>query len=190
MSAKLDAMVRYSTSRTTCRQLTIRRYFGEDTTEACGVCDICDPMLARPWLDVPLDEVPVPARLLDPEVVSLYAIDWNAAEVSAGRAPYGRTALEHLLAGDAFSLGRYLNGAERSRRIRRAQASPYWGALQLLTNPAPKITATISMLLDGAAVTEATYTSRGGWGDGPLEYPYLTLTDLGRRRLNQGMPTS
>jgi hypothetical protein len=129
----------------------------------------------------------VPDRLLDPEIVCLYAIGWNEAEVATGRAPYGRSALELLLAGDSFSLGRYVQGGERARRVRRAQASPYWAALQLLTNPLPKIKATVSRLVSDEEVTTAPYEIRGGSPDGPTQYAYLVLTDLGRSHLNRDL---
>lgn len=187
MFAKLEAMIEYAVDRRTCRQVTICEYLGEKTPRPCGVCDVCDPEFPRPWLDVPLDEIPVPDRLLDPEVVCLYAIRWNESEVSAGRAPYGRSALELLLAGDSFNLGRYVQGAERARRVRRAQASPYWAALQLLTNPLPRIKATIDDLLAEGALITAQYEIRIGSEVGPTIYSYLVLADAGRARLNKGL---
>ena len=41
LAAKIAAMAAYIESPGTCRQLHIMRYFGQQETEPCGVCDLC-----------------------------------------------------------------------------------------------------------------------------------------------------
>jgi ATP-dependent DNA helicase RecQ len=38
---RLDAMVGYAENRSECRSLVLQRYFGEQTDDPCGRCDIC-----------------------------------------------------------------------------------------------------------------------------------------------------
>ena len=38
---RLEAMFRYADEETTCRSAFIQQYFGEETPQACGICDIC-----------------------------------------------------------------------------------------------------------------------------------------------------
>ncbi len=39
--ARTEAMIALATSKTTCRQVLIRRYFGEENDVPCGNCDVC-----------------------------------------------------------------------------------------------------------------------------------------------------
>lgn len=192
MYKKLDQMLGFATERERCRQMTIRMYLGEEpqSVERCGICDVCDPALPRPWLDVPLDLVPAADRLVDAELTCLYAVQWNEAEVAAGRAPYGRAALRSLVAGDRFQLGRYTEGAERSRRIRRAEASPYWGSLSLMTNPSEKVRAAFDVLDAEGCLTARQFEVINDRGSGLERYSYPALTALGVRRLELGLVAS
>jgi ATP-dependent DNA helicase RecQ len=192
MYNKLDQMMEFASERKRCRQMTIRMYLGEPVhgMQACGVCDVCDPSLPRPWLDLPLDLVPAADRLMDVQLTCMYAVQWNESEVAAGRAPYGRSALRCVLAGDRFQLGRYTEGVNRQRRIRRAEASPYWASLSLLTNPTDKIRAAFETLdLDGCLTTRQFEVSNGH-GTGLERYSYPALSDVGVRRLDLGLVSS
>lgn len=39
--SKLDAMIRFLKNDFTCRQIQLLTYFGEEYSEACGICDVC-----------------------------------------------------------------------------------------------------------------------------------------------------
>lgn len=39
--SKLDAMIRFLKNDYTCRQIQLLTYFGEEYSEACGICDVC-----------------------------------------------------------------------------------------------------------------------------------------------------
>ena len=185
MHKKLQQMVDYVRANT-CRQGIIRRYLGETSVEPCGVCDVCSgAAYPRPWMSVSKDSLPDADRLLDPELTVLAGIDWNAAEIKARRNPYGRNALGQVLMADRFNLGRYVEGAERSRRVRRAEASPYWGALALVTNPAERIASAIDSLFNREDIDIAVHEPIGGANVTP--YEYLVLTDKGRDRLERGL---
>lgn len=185
MHKKLQQMVDYVRADE-CRQVILRRYLGEQGPERCGVCDVCsDASYPRPWMDVARDTLPDADRLLDPELTVLAAVDWNAAEVQARRNPYGRGSLGHVLAGDRFSLGRYVEGAERSRRVRRAEASPYWAALALVTNPTDRINTAMESLFNREEI--ATAVNEPTRGSDVTPYEYLVVTDKGRNRLERGL---
>ncbi len=186
MRVKLDQMVGYVRA-SECRQVIIRRYLGEFNQAPCGRCDICNGAdYPRRWMEVTRDSLPDADKLLDPELTVLAGIDWNAAEVRVGRNPYGPGALKQVLAADRFNLGRYVEGAERARRISRAEASPDWGAVALVTNPAQRIETAIANLLARSEIVAAFHTpSRGGADFGP--YQYLVLTEKGRDRLERGL---
>jgi RecQ family ATP-dependent DNA helicase len=186
MYKKLDQMADYVRANE-CRQVIIRRYLGEERPDACGRCDVCNgPGYPRPWMEVTRDSLPDADKLLDPDLTVLAGIDWNAAEAKAGRNPYGRGALGQVLAADRFNLGRYVEGAERARRIRRAEASPYWGALALVTNPAQRIGAAIDNLFNREEIDVGLHSPSGGAASlGP--YDYLILTEKGRDRLERGL---
>jgi ATP-dependent DNA helicase RecQ len=185
MHKKLQQMVDYVRSGT-CRQDIIRRYLGETSAEPCGVCDVCSGIAyPRPWMSVSKDSLPDADRLLDPELIVLAGIEWNASEIKARRNPYGRNALGQVLMADRFNLGRYVDGADRSRRIRRAEASPYWGALALVTNPADRINSAIDDLFNRGEIAVAVHEPRGDADVTP--YEYLALTDKGRERLERGL---
>lgn len=189
MYNKLDQMMAFASERERCRQMTIRSYLGEsdDGMRQCGVCDTCDPTLARPWLDLPLDLVPDADRLMDTELTCLYAVQWNEAEVTDGRAPYGRSALRCVLAGDRFQLGRYTEGANRQRRLRRAEASPYWAALSLLTNPSDRIRTAFESLDQDGCLTARQFEVANDRGTGLEPYSYPALSDIGIRRVELGL---
>jgi len=182
---KLDEMVAYAYQTDRCRQRIIRTYLGEDTVEDCGVCDVCDPQFHRPWMDVTVDSLAPADLLLDVELVTLSAVDSNAREASQGRSPYAEPSLKHVLAGDRFNLGRYSQGAERARRIRRAEASPYWAALSLVTNPSDAIDRALSALADLGEVEQSTFHPNPPASI--ASYLYLQPTEAGRRRLDQGL---
>ena len=187
MNDKLDTMAGYVHEKT-CRQVIIGRYLGEPAPEPCGKCDNCSGNdFPRPWMAVTNDSLPDADRLLDPELTVLAAIDWNAAEVGAGRNPYGRGALSFLLAGDRFNLGRYTEGAERARRIKRAEASPYWAALALVTNPSERITTALDRLFNREEIDIALHEPVGPADVTP--YEFLELTERGRDRLERGLVT-
>ena len=187
MGKKLDQMVDYVSSRE-CRQVTFRRYLGESQPPVCGGCDVCcDFEYPRIWMDITQDSLPDADRLLDPELTVLAAIDWNAAEIKLGRNPYGRGALGHILAADRYNLGRYVEGAERAQRIRRAEASPYWGAMALLTNPATRISTALDHLANREAIDVANHEPTVRGGSNVTGYDYLVLTDSGRDRLERGI---
>jgi ATP-dependent DNA helicase RecQ len=40
-SSRIESMVRYATNDTHCRSEILRKYFGEQQTETCGICDVC-----------------------------------------------------------------------------------------------------------------------------------------------------
>jgi ATP-dependent DNA helicase RecQ len=186
MHKKLDQMADYVRAAE-CRQIIIRRYLGEARPAACGRCDVCSGNdYPRPWMEVTRDSLPDADKLLDPELTVLGGIDWNAAEVQARRNPYGRGALSHVLAADRFNLGRYVEGAERARRIRRAEASPYWGALALVTNPTQRIAAAIDNLFNREEIEVGLHSPSGGAADFD-PYEYLILTEKGRDRLERGL---
>lgn len=187
MRKKLDQMCDYVRSES-CRQVTIREYLGDPTPEPCGRCDICcGNAYPRLWMEVTRDSLPDADRLLDPELTVLAAIDWNAAEVKAARNPYGRSALGHILAADRFNLGRYVEGAERTRRIRRAEASPYWGAMALVTNPAARTDTAIDSLLNRKDIDIATHEPKARGNSDVIAYDYIVLTEKGRDRLGRGL---
>jgi len=192
MYNKLDQMLDFAMEREECRQMTIRKYLGESPLgmQPCGICDVCDPALPRPWLELPLDLVPAADRLMDAQLTCLYAVQWNESEVAAGRAPYGRSALRCVLAGDRFQLGRYTEGVNRQRRIRRAEASPYWAALSLLTNPSDKIRAAFEALDFDGCLTTCQFEVINGRGSDLERYSYPALSDIGGRRLDLGLVSS
>ena len=186
MHKKLDQMSDYVRADE-CRQTILRRYLGETGPAPCGKCDICcGDAYPRPWMEVTRDCLPDADRLLDPQLTILAAVDWNAAEIASGRNPYGRSALGQLLAADRFNLGRYHEGAERARRIRRAEASPYWGALALTTNPADKVNQGIDSLMNREEIEVQEHAPTGPQ-TGVTVYEYLVLTDKGRERLERGL---
>ncbi len=185
MRRKLDQMVQYSDTNQ-CRQALLRSYLGETSPQPCGRCDVCDrDGYPRPWMTVTRDTLPDADRLFDEPLTVLAAVDWNASEAAAGRNPYGRTALAQLLAADRFGLGRYADGTERTRRIRRAEASPYWGALALVTNPSARIGAAMDSLLERGELDTGTHEPTG-IGASTSTYEYLVLTETGRARMERG----
>ena len=185
MYKKLDRMADYVRADE-CRQVIIRRYLGEERPAVCGRCDVCSGIdYPRPWMEITRDSLPDADRLLDPELTVLAAIDWNAAEIKGGRSPYGRGALGQILAADRFNLGRYVEGAERARRVKRAEASPYWGAMALVTNPADRINVAIDTLFNREDIDLDTHEPAGGAG--VTAYEYLVLTEKGRDRLERGL---
>ena len=186
MRNKLDRMDWYARDRSTCRQITLRRYLGESDPAACGVCDVCDPALDRPWLEITHDVLPNADRLLDPELILLAAVEWNMREVEAGRSPYGLGSLRHVVAGDRYQLGQHTQGADRDRRIRRAEASPYWAALSLVTNTNKIVQAAADRLVDAAEVESRDFTVASGSMAG-TSYSYPVLTAAGRARLEAGL---
>ena len=192
MHDKLETMLGYASRREECRQVTIRRYLGvpADGLDPCGNCDVCDPSIPRPWLDLPLDRVPVADRLVDAELTCLHAVQWNTAEVAAGRAPYGRSALKLMLTGDRFNLGRYASGAERQRRLRRAEASPYWAALGLMTHPRRRVDEAFESLDRDGCLTVRRFLVTNDRGSGLKEYTYPALSDIGERRVELGLVTT
>lgn len=186
MRRKLDQMVDYLGTGS-CRQAMLRTYLGETSAEPCERCDVCDREgYPRPWMEVARDVLPDADRLMDVSLTTLAAVDWNAAEVEAGRNPYGRTALIQLLAADRFGLGRYVSGSERARRIRRAEASPYWGALALVTNPTARISESLDGLLDDGLIRFEAHQPTGPSAE-VTSYEYLVLTAPGRNRMEQGV---
>jgi len=186
MHKKLDQMADYIRADE-CRQVILRRYLGEGSPGRCGKCDICcGNSFLRPWMEIPRDSLPDADRLLDPQLTILAGIDWNAAEIASGRNPYGRNALGQVLAADRFNLGRYVEGQERARRIRRAEASPYWGALALTTNPADKISQGIDSLFNREEIEVDSHLPTGPQAS-VTAYEYLVLTDKGRDRLERGL---
>jgi ATP-dependent DNA helicase RecQ len=186
MRNKLDQMDWYARDRSTCRQITLRRYLGESAPVACGVCDVCDPALDRPWLAITHDVLPNADRLLDPELILLAAVEWNMREVEAGRSPYGLGSLRHVVAGDRYQLGQHAQGADRDRRIRRAEASPYWAALSLVTNTNRVVQAAAEHLVNVAEVESRDFTVASGSMAG-TSYSYPVLTPAGRARLEAGL---
>lgn len=185
MHKKLQQMVDYVRAKE-CRQKVIRQYLGETSVGDCGVCDVCSgTAYPRIWMSVAKDSLPDADRLLDPELTVLAAVDWNAAEVKARRNPYGRNTLAQVLMAYRYNLGRYVEGGERSRRIKRAEASPYWGALALVTNPAKRITSAIDRLFNREEVVTVVHEPIGGAD--VIPYEYLVLTDKGRERLEKGL---
>jgi ATP-dependent DNA helicase RecQ len=185
---KLDRMQAFSGDRSICRQVAIRTYLGEPTAEPCRTCDVCSGAFPRPWMEVVADTIPSADRLLDEQLTMLEAIEWNAREADRGRSPYGRAALCHLVAGDRFQLGRFATGTQREHRLRRAEASPYWAALSLLTNPGQRIADAVDALLADGSVAPRTHRP-GDTEAGLAPYSYLELTDAGRGRLERGEAT-
>lgn len=41
MQERTDASLRYISSRDTCRSRLLLSYFGEQSTQSCGMCDVC-----------------------------------------------------------------------------------------------------------------------------------------------------
>lgn len=186
MQNKLDQMDRYARERSTCRQVTLRRYLGEPTPTPCGVCDVCDPQLDRPWLAITHDVLPDPDRLFDPELTLLAAVEWNMREAAAGRSPYGMGSLRHVVTGDRYQLVKHTQGTDRDRRIRRAEASPYWAALSLVTNATKVVLAAANQLVDAGEIETRMFTVPSGSMAGTV-YNYPVLTASGRARLEAGL---
>jgi ATP-dependent DNA helicase RecQ len=40
-TARLERLLAYAENISMCRSLQLRRYFGEETSEPCGTCDVC-----------------------------------------------------------------------------------------------------------------------------------------------------
>lgn len=186
MGKKLDQMDAYSRERLVCRQVAIRSYLGEAAPEPCRVCDVCDPGMDRPWLEIVHDVLPDADRLIDPDLTLLAAIDWNMREVEAGRSPYGLGSLCHVVAGDTFNLGRYTAGPDRHRRIRRAQASPYWASMSLVTNASKVMQQAADRLIRQGEVELHHFAASSGSIAGQA-YEYPVLTESGRVRLEGGL---
>lgn len=186
MRRKLDRMDQYARRRSECRQVTLRTYLGEVDPQPCGVCDVCDTRLERPWLEITHDTVPDADRLLDPELVFLAAVEWNMREVVAGRSPYGLSSLRHVVAGDRYQLGQYVTGPERERRLRRAEASPYWSALSLVTNASRVAEFAAEALVAAGQIELVEFAPSSGPFAGST-YSYPALTEAGRARLEHGL---
>lgn len=186
MRSKLEQMDGYARGRSTCRQITLRRYLGESGPEDCGVCDVCDPAFDRPWLSITHDVLPNADRLLDPELVLLAAVEWNMREVESGRSPYGMVSLRNVVVGDRYQLGQHTQGADRDRRIRRAQASPYWAALSLVTNASKAAQTAADQLIASAEIDLQDFTITSG-AMASTSYSYPVLTPTGRTRLEEGL---
>jgi len=186
MREKLEQMDGYARNRGTCRQVTLRSYLGETNPSPCGVCDVCDPTLDRPWLAITHDVLPNADRLLDPELTLLAAVEWNMREADAGRSPYGLSSLRHVVAGDRYQLGQHTLGADRERRLRRAEASPYWAALSLVTNASKVVQAAADKILNAGEIETAEFAVGSGAMAGTT-YSYPVLTAAGRTRLEDGL---
>lgn len=40
-TTRIESMIRYATNEKLCRSEILRKYFGEEKTETCGICDVC-----------------------------------------------------------------------------------------------------------------------------------------------------
>ncbi len=188
MQTRLAEMRRYAERLRAgdCYRQTALAYFGapKPPTRKNECCNLCDPNLDLPWRDVTPVDFAALEEVLDARYILLQAIHWNQTlEDQPYRAPYGARSLGYLLTGNRYMLGKdQRDAAKRARRVAQAESSPYFGALELVSNKEEAIQAYLDELVDKGLVGLKTRQFEDG---GNYHYPVL-LPD-GEERLRDGM---
>lgn len=171
-----------------CRRRYILRHFDETlVARPSPCCDLCDPQMLLPWQDVPSEEVTVLPAQVNPEYMVLRAVDWNES-LSRGQftKPYNETTLAYILVGNTYATVQYENDPIRKlRRIKRLEASPYFGVLQGIRGGNEKIKRLLTKLRDQGFIQEERLEFTGS-GEEVVQYVAPILTDKGREQIQSG----
>ena len=140
-----------------------------------------------PWQDVPSEEVTDLPAEVNPEYVILRTVGWNE-ELAAGvyTKPYTEATLAHILSGNAYAAVLHENDPIRKlRRIRRLEASPYFGVLQGVRGGEKKILSIMEKLKD-QGYTSSQLIEFTSSGDGVVQYIAPVLSEKGRDQIRSG----
>lgn len=190
MRRNLRRMVRYAESLGpgNCRRRFILQHFGETLDKhPMPCCDLCHPDMPLPWRDVPSEAITELPIEVDPAYVALRAVAWNES-LREGRytQPYTETTLSRILCGNAFAAARHeADPVRRLRRMKRLEASPFYGVLQGLRGGERAVKdILIRLRREGYTRLEPiTFTSSE---DGQVTYQAPVLREKGRRQIQSG----
>lgn len=171
-----------------CRRGYILRHFDETITEKpFPCCDLCQPNMQVPWQDIPSEEITDLPAAINPEYVILRAVDWNESlTMGEYTKPYTALNLSHILSGNAFAAVIYENDpVKKSRRLRRMEASPYYGVLQGISGGDKKILGIIDILrhqeyIDYQVIEFTDHDNK------VIQYNAPTLSVKGREQIRSG----
>lgn len=182
MRRKLDAMITYAESNTTCRRAAILRYFGQPAPEQCEGCDVCRPEREWPWSLITARDFATPDAYVDPAFVLLETVKWNLDRARKYGAPYGTGTLLALLTGNQYAATYYEDDPHLKRwRIQQLRSCPHWGVLSVL----PARDRVLQEILDRLLIEGYVRQARQMWEDGGT-YEYLDLTEKGLYQLTSG----
>lgn len=125
-----------------CRRGYILRHFDETpSARPSPCCDLCHPNMPLPWQDVPSEEVTDLPAEVNPKYAILRTMEWNESLNSGSfTKPYTEKTLAYILGGNTYpAVSHETDPVRKQRRIRRLEASPYFGTLQGLSGGEAKI---------------------------------------------------
>jgi ATP-dependent DNA helicase RecQ len=116
-----------------CRRSYILKHFDEtlqDHPSPC--CDLCNPSIPVPWQDVPSEEVPSLPAEVNPEYITLRAVEWNESLIPGQYTkPYTDKTLAYILNGNVYATVIHeTDPIKKLRRLKRMEASPYFSVLK------------------------------------------------------------
>ena len=171
-----------------CRRRFILRYFGETLETPPPICcDLCNPDIPLPWREVPAEELRDLSWGVDPPYIALRAVDWNESLLADERtSPYSETTLVRILCGNAFgAVERETDPVIRLRRMKRLEASPFYGALQGIRG-GERAVRDILARLQAEGYTRLEHVRFVVPDQGTVIYQAPVLQDKGRRQIRSG----
>jgi hypothetical protein len=170
-----------------CRREFILKHFDENLqARPTPCCDLCNPNLLLPWQDVPSEEIPSLPAEVNPGYIALRAVEWNETLRSRQfTKPYTETTLAHILKGNAYAAALHeQDPVKKLRRIKRLEASPYYGVLQGIKGGEKTILQILSKLRnDGYTYLE---TIAFESSEGEISYHSPILNKKGREQVQSG----
>jgi ATP-dependent DNA helicase RecQ len=189
MLKNLQQVIRYAENLGSgdCRREYVLKYFDETLQHRLSCCcDLCHPNMSVPWKDVQLEEVPDLPATINPEYAILQAIRWNESLLEEQyQKPYTETTLAKILKGNAFAAAKSeTDPVRRLARIRRLEASPYYGALQGVRGGEKTILAMIDQMTGLGFVQRQPISF--ATPEGEITYSAPILSQVGRERVESG----
>jgi hypothetical protein len=190
MQRNLRKMVQFAESLGSgdCRRGFVLKHFDEGLSERpTPCCDLCHPNMPLPWQDVPSDEVTDLPAEVNPEYFILRTVDWNDS-LAKGEftKPYTEATLAHILSGNAYAAVLHETDPIRKlRRMRRLEASPYFGILQGIRGGEKNILGLMAKLRDQGFLQYRAiqFTSSG---NEVVQYNAPGVSDKGREQIQSG----